>query len=575
MARLFKHQLAAGVTLAAGLLLVASAAPAAAQDQPGGRMRVLVPSFESGKSKVGEKIAEKLKKHLSELPSHAPTEDKVVKEAMKKYGLKEAEMGCIQWRQLANQVGAELTLCGTVDEATNQVNASFWSTKSTSFDVPQFVLQSDEQAAQQVVQAFGTYVKQLQHLTFCNDYIQSESWQNALDQCNQAVELNPKSEDAHYMRGSALTKLDRPEEALAAYEKVLELSPMRQDALLAAGIITAKLGRQDVSQKYFQEYLALDPDNEEVRLSIATRLANEGDPAGALKLVEQKVNANASATILEYAGHFAMNAALAKQQARGPAGPGSNEEEMRLFRAAAQYYEGVLAKNDKPTPEVLQRLIIAYTSIGENAKAMATAERGTTAAPDNASIWFAYAGALRESKRVDEALKALDRVTQIDPAFANVNRTRALMLMDAGRIQEAVGAIKAAAEKGEIDASATESLSQQVTSAGLKLVQANQHEQAAGYFKVARDIGKSERSIGMANFFEGFSLVKQVEVLIGASVARPTAAAAGRAKPLLQRAKVLLEGAGGYPDQAATRASLLQQIGQFMEVADALIKAGR
>jgi tetratricopeptide (TPR) repeat protein len=575
MPRLFMHRLATGVTLAAGALLVASAAPAEAQQAVGGRMRVLVPAFESaagGPSKVGEKIADRLKKQLNELPTHAPADDKEVKKQLDKFKLNPKEMTCVQWRQLMQYVNAELTLCGSVDESTNAVSATFHSSKGTSFEVPQFAMQSDDQAAQQVVQSFRTYARQLELVVYCNDYIQSQNWQAALDNCNQAVELNPRSVDAHYMRGSALTNLEKTEEALAAYQKVLELDPMHQDAMLAAGILAAKLNRQDVSQKYFHEYLALNPGNEEVRLSIATRLANAGDPEGALKLVSEVANADASATVHEYAGHFAINAALKKKDSTGPGADSVSPETMELFRTAARHYEVVLTKADSVAPDVQQRLIIAYSETGQSAKALAAAERATAALPSNADIWFAYAQALRQAERVDEALKALDRVLQINPQFANVNRTRALMLMDAGRVQDAVAAIKSAAAGGEIDQSIVENLSQQISAAGLKLVQAGKHEQAAAYFRSARDIGKADRSIGMANFLEGYSLILQGDPIIRQG---NNAAAGRRALPLFQRARTLLESAGGYTEQASKRAELLQQVAQFIEVADALIKAGR
>jgi tetratricopeptide (TPR) repeat protein len=580
MSALFKRRFATGITLAAGALLVASATPVHAQQAVSGRMRVLVPPFVNaagGQSKMGEKIADRLKKQLNELPTHAPADDGEVKKQIKKYGLNEKEMSCVQWRQLMQYVNAELTLCGTIDESTNAVNATFHSSKGTSFEVPQFAAQSDEQVAQQVVQSFRTYARQLELVVYCNDYIQSQNWQAALDNCNQAVELNPRSVDAHYMRGSALTNLDKPEEALAAYQKVLELDPMHGDALLAAGILAAKLNRQDLSKKYFHEYLALNPGNIEVTLKVATDLANAGDPEGALALVEEIAKDDAPTTVFEYAGHFAVNAAIKKKEDTGPgAGDAALAQAKELFRKGAQHYEKVLARGDSVSPEVRQRLIIAYAESGDNAKALAAAERATAAQPNDASIWFAYATALREAKRVDEAMKALDRVAQIDPKYPNVSRTRGLLLMDAGRTQEAVAAIKAAAAAGELDESQVETLAQQMAGVtGNRLVNQGKHDEAVVYFRAARDLGKSQRTIGMANLLEGFSLVKQAETLIGASVARPTAAAARKAKPLLERAKILLEGAGGYTDQASNRALLLQQVGQFLEVADALIKSGR
>jgi tetratricopeptide (TPR) repeat protein len=576
MPRLFKQQLA-GIALAGGALLVATAATAQqpGQQPVGGRMRVLVPPFVTpagAQSKVGEKISDRLKKQINELATHAPADDKEVKKQLDKYKLNPKDMTCVQWRQLMQYVNAELTLCGEVDEAGRTVKATFFSSKNTSFEVPQFALQTEDQAAQQVVSSFRQYARQLELVVFCSDYVQSQNWQAALDNCNQAVELNPRSVDAQYLRGGALTNLDKNEEALQAYQKVLEVDPMHQDAMLAAGIVAAKLGRQDVSQGYFRQYLELNPGSAEVRLKIASDLMKAGDPEGALKLIQEVATDTAAVSMHEYAGHFAISAAVKKAQQTGPGADDSvNPEALELFRTAAKHYEIVISKSQNVDPQVQHRLILAYSNMGESAKAIAAGERATAAVPDNADIWFAYAEALRNAERFDDAVRALERVKQINPQYANVNRVMALILMAQGSPAEAADAVKAAAARGEIDQSVVEGVSQQMSLAGFTHVKAGRHEQAGAYFRAARELGKAERSIGMANFFEGYSLVLQGDPIIRQG---NNAAAAKRALPIFRRAKTLLEGAAGYADQASQRASLLQQVNQFIEVADALIKRG-
>jgi hypothetical protein len=78
-----------------------------------------------------------------------------VRDALRRFDLKAEDLSCIQWRQLAQQIDASLVLCGSVDETTNQVEASFVNVGGDAFEVPQFAMQSPEQGAQQVVQSFG------------------------------------------------------------------------------------------------------------------------------------------------------------------------------------------------------------------------------------------------------------------------------------------------------------------------------------------------------------------------------------------------------------------------------------
>lgn len=575
MARLFRsRKYAVGVAVMAGALL-ATATPSAEAQQTGGRMRVLVPAFEVSdpRSRTGDRIADQVRRQINQMPTHISVGDRDVRDALRKFGLKAEELNCIQWRQLASHVDAALVLCGSVDEASNQVAASFVSPAGEAFEVPAFAMQSVQQGAQHVVEAFGTYIRQLSLLVYCTEYLQSESWQQALDNCNQAIELNPRSVSAHYGRGSALANLDRAEEAMEAFETVLRLDELNQDAMMHAGLLAARLGRTDASQEYFHRYLELNPGNEQVRLKVATDLANAGDPAGALSLVEAAMNAeDATGVLWEYAGHFAMNAGLKHMEA-GPANGNNQDEARRFFQMAVRHYDQALVKRgDSIDNTVYRNLMLAHSRLGNNAEALRFGERATTLMADDAQTWMVYADALASANRLDEAMRAFDRATAINPDLPNVSARKAMMLLDANRLNEALAAAKAGIQRNDIQPDMIETLSQRMTQLGFQQTQQGRHGQALPYFAAARELGKSSRSIGMANFFHGYTLIQQ-----GAPLVRDNAnaARARQAKPLFERAKVLLEGAGGFTDQAANRAQLLQQVQQFIEVADALIRAGR
>jgi tetratricopeptide (TPR) repeat protein len=574
MARLFKpRQFAFGLVLAAGAMLAADAVPAEAQ-QAGGRMKVLVPAFEveNPRSRTGSQMADQVKRQINQMATHQPVGDREVRDALRRFNLKAEDLSCIQWRQLAQQIDASLVLCGSVDETTKQVEASFVNVAGDAFDVPEFAMQSVEHGAQQVVQAFGTYIRQLSLLVFCDEYLQSESWQQALDNCNQAVELNPRSVTGHYGRGSALANLDRIDEALEAFQTVLRVDELNQDAMMHAGLLAARLGRQDMSQEYFRNYLELNPGNEQVRLKIATDLANAGDPAGALTLVEDAMSsAEATGTLWEYAGHFAMNAGLKRMEA-GPAN-GNQDEARRFFQQAVRHYdEAIVKRGDSIDNTVYRNLMLAHSRLDNTEQALQFGQRATQIMADDAQTWMVYADVLAGADRIDEALRAFDRATEINPELPNVSARKTMLLLEAGRLNDALAAARAGIQRGDIQPDMIESMSQRMTQMGFQTAQNNRFEQALPFFAAAREIGKSGRSIAMANFFHGYTLIRQGEPIIKQG---NNAAAGRRAKPLFEQAKVLLEGAGAYSEQAANRAQLLQQVQQFIDVADALIKAGR
>jgi tetratricopeptide (TPR) repeat protein len=513
-----------------------------------------------------------VKRQINQMATHQPVGDREVRDALRRFNLKAEDLSCIQWRQLAQQIDASLVLCGSVDETTNQVEASFVNVAGDAFDVPKFAMQSVEHGAQQVVQAFGTYIRQLSLLVFCDEYLQSESWQQALDNCNQAVELNPRSVTGHYGRGSALANLDRIDEALEAFQTVLRVDELNQDAMMHAGLLAARLGRQDMSQEYFRNYLELNPGNEQVRLKIATDLANAGDPAGALALVEGAMSsAEATGTLWEYAGHFAMNAGLKRMEA-GPAN-GNQDEARRFFQQAVRHYdEAIVKRGDSIDNTVYRNLMLAHSRLDNTEQALRFGQRATQVMADDAQTWMVYADVLAGANRLDDALRAFDRATEINPELPNVSARKTMLLLEAGRLNDALAAARAGIQRGDIQPDMIESMSQRMTQMGFQTAQNNRFEQALPFFAAAREIGKSSRSIAMANFFHGYTLIRQGEPIIKDG---NNAAAGRRAKPLFEQAKVLLEGAGAYSEQAANRAQLLQQVQQFIDVADALIKAGR
>ena len=562
-----------GVAFLAGAMLAGSAVPAAAQVQS--RMRVLVPDFvnaEGKSTKNGERLADKVRDQINEMPTHAPAEEKEWKDALKKYQLKESDMDCVKWRQLAAQANiAQLVLCGTLNEATGAVTASFHPTGGgDAFEVPQFAFQSPDQGAEQVVQSFQTYVKQLSLVLYCDQNIQSQNWQGALDLCTQAVELNPKSVSAHYARGSALMNMDRNEEAFEAYRTVLEIDPINGDAMLAAGILASKLGRKDVSQGYFKEYLGLNPGDDNVRLSIAHDLANAGDPSGALALVEEAAAApDAGGPLLEYTGHFAMNAGLETMQA-GPAN-GNTDAANTFFEKAIGYYNrAIQVRGDSTDATVYRNLMLAYKNVGNQAKALEVGAQATANSED-AQAWLVYSDILREAGRTNEAIAAMDRAATLDPNLPGIAFRKAVMLFGEGDIDGAVAAVKAGLASNSMQRDQAENLAQQMAVRGYNVTQEGRPEAAIRFFTSAREIGKSDRTVGMINFFHGYALVKQADALLREAT---TAAPARRAMPILERAKVMLEGAGGYTEQAAQRATLLQNVQQYMEMAKALIDMG-
>lgn len=559
-----------GLALGLALASLASAVLAVPASAQSSRFGVLVAPITG---RQGDKIADQVRKQIDEMPTHVSVSTKDVKNALKKFGVKEDAANCITYRQLISNpdagLDAKLVMCGEID-ASGQMVAQFFNPDGSSYDVPPFPVTSEAAAAQQVATGFQNYVRMLQVVTYCDDYLRSSQWQEALDNCNQAIELNPKSTHAIYGRGSALMNMERMDEALAAFEQVVQLDPINQEALLAAAVVASKLGQEEVSRRHLNEYLALNPGDIQVRLNIATKIAQEGDPIAAVALIEEVEHEDTTNLVLrEYAGHFAMNAA-AKLSNTGPANGNADAATPYFEKALAHYTYVHQIKGDTTPPQVIRNIMVAHGGLGHKQEALEWGRRATAHPEADAQTWSAYADQLRNAERWQESLAALDKVRQLDPTYSVAAR-RALILMETGQLSDVVAAVREASQKDELPDAQRESIAQRLIKTGYDNFQkAKKYETAVNYYDAARNIASTERTKAMANFFQGFGIYEQARAV----QEKGTVATARQSLPMFTRAKTLIEGSGAYTEGATNRANLLNAINQLIEIQNAIIKRG-
>ncbi len=290
-------------------------------------------------------------------------------------------------------------------------------------------------------------MQQVRFAQFCGEYAQSQQWDNALRNCDQALELNPDAVGTRYQRARILYEMNRYPEALAELEKVLELNQFHEDALQLAGYISAKEGDDDKALDYYSQYLELNPGNASVRMKIAYDLAQAGDPGGAMQLIQEGLDVDPdNIDLWEQYGGYAFAAALDINQ---KASVGSEDagavapEAVEYFRKAIEAYQKVFQAKGADTPVGhLRNIVAAYVQLDELDQAIAMAERALETHPQEDALWSIYADALQRDGKLDQAIAALDRVKEINPAYPNVSLRQGNWLIQAGRIDDAVAVLK-------------------------------------------------------------------------------------------------------------------------------------
>ncbi len=561
-------------------LAVVPAASLGAQE----RFRVLIPNFqplEGADKKFGENVAKDLRELVGGLATHQSIDKKEIETNLKRFKMKWEDLDCVRTRQLAAQMNAQVALCasysGTKDAYT--VNAAFWDVSSSEvFEVDPTTAgeKADKDAAQHIFGQFDRYQQQVRAAAICADYAGSQQWDSALRNCDEALELNPNAVGTRYLKARILFDSDHYPEALTELKKVLELNAFHEDALQLAGYISAKEGQDDQALEYYSQYLELNPGSAAVRMKIAYELAQAGDPAGAMHLIQQGLDVDPeNIDLIEQFGGFAFaagqkvnDAAAADNEDGGAVAP----EAANYYRQAIEAYKKVFAAKGADTPVgELRSIIAAHIQLGELDDAIAVANQALETHPQEDAIWSMYADALQRTGKLDEAIEALDHASQIDPENTAYSLRKGKWLVEAGRVDEAVASLKNVATA---DPQQAESAARMIfADAYAKGVQKNNY----GYAIKLIGAAKQMPNLGTAmkqqlNFWHGYSLYQEA-----LNEQKPaTVATAKSTLPKFQQALSLLQQVGDYPKTVnVNMEQFLTGVNTYIEIQEAIIKRGR
>ena len=567
------------VALSFGLVAGAAlTAPSPASAQDGGRMRILAPALapEGGaRDDFGKKVAEEFRKEVDKLATHAPFEGRELRDALKKYDVKEEDLaaqGCVKARQLAGLIQIPLVMCGSYSPAAGgmEVKASIISpATSDMFALQPFTVSEPREAAAQIIAQFTNFTQAISNAGYCAQSLESQQWAQALEQCNRSLAANPTGKSALYGKGQALWKMDSLQTALATFQQLIELDPGHQEALLSAGIVATTLEQRDVASRYFHEYLALNPGNAAVRLTIAGEAAKAGDPETALGIVEEGLSGDSvDIALFQYAGQLATAAAMKKTTESG-AQDELSPEARALFEKSYTYLSKVIEeKGAEAEPTMISNMVIVLNKLDRHQETIDLARRAQSQNLDlDTNFWLAFAESLKETGDLNGAIAALESAAAKDPE-ARVYARIAVWLIQAGRVSDATAPAQQAVQRGEMDG---DELARLIAGIGYNEKAKNkQHGEAIQYYEIARQFATGDQAKAFVNFFHGFSLLNQA---IGVNEPN-TVASARQSLPMFQRAKELLQAAAAYSEQAATRQQLIQQADQYIEIQELLIKRG-
>lgn len=568
-----------------GLLALVSASLAAmplqsvSGQEASARFRVMVPEIQpqqGADKKFGERLADRLRDLINDMATHQPIEEKELKDALKQYDVDKEDLDCTRARQLAGLINAQVVFCGTYypeGEDGVRVETKFIDSSGEEFPVDPVSVgeKGQREAAQHIYQALQVQSDQARAAQFCGDYAASSQWDDALNTCTQAIELNPMAVAPRFTRAQVYRNLDQNEQALAEFLQVLELDPLHEDAMQLAGYLSALMGRDEDARNYYQQYLTLNPANASVRMRVAYDLATAGDPLGAMQFIEEGLEVDGeNVDLLKQHGGFAFTAALEANQGQEEMTP----ETAELFRKAlASYGKAYETEGAEMDVSLLRNLVVAHINLDEVDQAIGLAERVLETHGDEATMWSIYGDALQRAGRIDDAIAALDRVLEVDPDYTSpVAVRKGNWLLQEGRTEDAIPYLQEAIERGEQSADAVASL---LFANGVNEgIQKDDWGHAIRTIRLAKEFDVSDLTRQEFDFFLGYAIFQSAR-----AQAEPQTLETARATlPRFQEVLRLMQGCADYAqrnNREGNRQEFLNATNTFIEIQDAIIRRGR
>jgi len=485
--------------------------------QPSGPARVLVaPLHVNGGGSFGRKVSDKIRVALKDFPGLRSVGSKEIKAELKQLKLKEEDLGLVQWRQLAARMNVQIVMYGTVvdKDGMKSLDVTFVDAKSgDELKVPPFTVPgmggSDVQlASDKIVEAFREQVKYRQSIVFCADYLASDQYEDALRNCNKALELNAGSSRALYLRGRVYMGQENWKSAIADLDRVIAENPANMQALQSAAYTNAQMGNMERATELYREYLNFNPDDADVRLNVAFNLANAGGYDAAIGLLKEGIAHDSSnAALWEFLGNVALNKGTRKDSKGEGSGSGSEIADEASVRLAVQAYNRVLTlKGDSIDPAILKNVIAANLALGDLGAALDFAGRAQKMLPNDPALWSMRADVLGRLNRFDEAISALDRTLALDPDYPNAHVRRGLFKLRVRDPDGAVVDLQAAVKSGtDPNVVAGQLLARAHADYFLK----GSYSKAVEIFKHGLDFAKAGPVRSQLNFFIAYGYYQQ------------------------------------------------------------------
>ncbi|MBT8462921.1 MAG: tetratricopeptide repeat protein, partial [Gemmatimonadetes bacterium] len=226
----------------------------------------------------------------------------------------------------------------------------------------------------------------------------------------------------------------------------------------------------------------------------------------------------------------------------------ADEESVRL---AVEAYDHVLElKGEDMNPEILRNVIAANLELDDYDAALTFADRAQALMPEDAGLWSIRSDIYGRMERYDDAVAALNRALELDPAYPNAYLRRGFLKLRSGDSQGGTADLRAALDQG----ADVEVVAGQLLARGYNdFFKNGRYDDALAMFQVGTSMANAGRVRDQLYFFTAYGYYQQGVAIDGSNEANEACQPARRALSKFQQVLPNLDRAGAEQPQSQSQ----------------------
>jgi len=309
--------------------------------------------------------------------------------------------------------------------------------------------------------------------------LQMQNYKDAVDPLEQAIQINPKSPEAHLNLGNVYDGLKRYDDAVREFKKVIELQPTNAPAAKQAdpwynlGSVYYKQRKWPEAISAYQKSAALNPKDPYVMDGLGYVLLETGDTRGAIAAYEKATRLQNDNASFQFNLGLAWLAQAKKAVTKAAADNARTNALVPLNRAVelaptnVQNHEtyGETLYDLGRDPEALSQfdkaaqldpkqytpvynMGVSYSRTGQQAKAIDAFHKALEIKPDDRDALHGLALSQSKSNQFDEATATYKHITELTPDDLTAWINLAYCLRSKGDKEAEVNALEEALKHG-------------------------------------------------------------------------------------------------------------------------------